>query len=163
MHVTQGTVDVGPDALLKPFIGALAGHQALVVCTTGGAPTSVLGPLPDNVRAAPFVLHDLLLPMVDVMVTNGGWGGVLAAVQSGATLVVAPGNLDKPEVARRVAWSGAGVNLRTGRPSASAVRRSVDQVLYQPHWQERARELASSMAAAGGADTAGRLLEGLLS
>lgn len=162
VHVTQGTLDVCPDDLLKPAITALAGHKALVVCTTGGAQPSVLGPLPDNVRAASFVPHDRLLPMVDVMVTNGGWGGVLAAVQAGVPLVVAAGTLDKPEVARRVAWSGVGVNLRTGQPSARAVRRAVEQVLSQPHRQQRARELALALTAAGGVDTAGSLAEGLL-
>lgn len=53
---------------------------------------------------APFLPHDLLLPFVDVMVTNGGWGGVLGAVQAGVPLVVAGGSLDKPEVAR--GWPG---------------------------------------------------------
>lgn len=163
VHVTQGTLEVGPDDLLRPSIAALAGHEALVVCTTGGAPPSVLDPLPDNVRTAAFVPHDRLLPMVDVMVTNGGWGGVLAAVQAGIPLVVAPGSLDKPEVARRVAWSGVGVNLRTGQPSARTVRRAVEQVLNQPQRRQRARELASTLTAAGGPDTAGTLLEGLLS
>ncbi|TWP49591.1 glycosyltransferase family 1 protein [Lentzea tibetensis] len=158
VHVTQGTLDVSADDLLKPAIAALAGHEALVVCTTGGAPTTVLGPLPDNVRAAPFVPHDQLLPMVDVMVTNGGWGGVLAAVQAAVPLVVAAGTLDKPEVARRVARSGVGVNLRTGKPTARAVRRAVEQVLSEPHRQRRAHELSRAMVEAGGVGRATNLL-----
>ncbi len=106
--------------------------------------------------------HDLLLPMVDVMVTNGGWGGVLAAVQAGVPLVVAGGSLDKPEVARRVAWSGVGVNLRSGRPGARTVCRAVRQVLSRPQLRQRVSELAVTLTAAGGADTAGTLVEGLL-
>src|SRR4029453_7192269 len=99
-------------------IAGLADQPVLVVCTTGGAPPSVLGPLPANARAASFLPHALLLPLVDVMVTNGGWGGVLAALQAGVPLVVAGRSLDKPEVARRVAWTKAGLNLRTDRPGA---------------------------------------------
>jgi len=162
VHVTQGTLDVGPDDLLKPAIAGLADQQVLVVCTTGGAPPSVLGPLPDNVRAAAYLPHDVLLPMVDVMVTNGGWGGVLAALQSGVPLVVAGASLDKPAVARRVAWSGAGVNLRTGRPGPRKVRRAVHEVLAKPRPGKRAHELADALTAAGGATVAGTLLEGLL-
>ena len=41
--------------------------------------------------------------------------------------VVAGSTEDKPEVAARVAWSGAGVNLRSGSPSAARVRRAVRQ------------------------------------
>lgn len=158
VHVTQGTLDISPDNLLKPTIAALAGHEALVVCTTGGAPITVLGPLPNNVRVAAFVPHDRLLPLVDVMVTNGGWGGVLAAVQAAVPLVVAAGTLDKPEVARRVARSGVGVNLRTGTPTARAVRRAVEQVLSEPHRQRRAHELSRALVEAGGVSRATNLL-----
>ena len=52
------------------------------------------------------------------MVTNGGYGAVQRAVSTGVPLVVAGNTEDKPEVAARVAWSGAGINLRTGTPTA---------------------------------------------
>lgn len=157
VHVTQGTLDTGPDDLLRPSMAALAGHEALVVCTT---PVE-LGPLPHNVRTAAFVPHDQLLPMTDVMITNGGWGGVLAAVQSGVPLVVAAGSLDKPEVARRVAWSSVGLDLRTGRPRVRALRRAVDEVLRRPELRQRAAALGTAITAAGGVRTAATLLEKL--
>ncbi len=162
VHVTQGTLDLDPEDLLKPAVTGLAGRQLLVVCTTGGMPLPMPGPLPTNVRAAPFLPHDLLLPLVDVMVTNGGWGGVLASVQAGVPLVVAGGSLDKPEVARRVAWSGVGLDLRTGTPGPRRVRRAVTQVLSRPVMHERARELGAALTAAGGARAAGDLVERLL-
>ncbi len=162
VHVTQGTLDVDLDDLVKPAIAGLANEEPLVVCTTGGAPPSALGPLPGNVRAAPFLPHDLLLPLVDVMVTNGGWGGVLASVQAGVPLVVAAGSLDKPEVARRVAWSGVGLDLRTGTPGPRKVRRAVLQVLSRPQLRRRARELGEALTAAGGARVAGTLVDRLL-
>ena len=72
--------------------------------------------MPANARQAPFLPYDRLLPRTSVTVTNGGWGGVLASLAAGVPLVVAGGTLDKPEIARRVAWSGTGVDLRTGTP-----------------------------------------------
>ena len=72
-------------------------------------------------RLERFIPHDLLLPHVDVMVTNGGYGGVQQALANGVPLVVAGDSEDKPEVAARVQWSGAGVNLHTGRPSPAMV------------------------------------------
>jgi UDP:flavonoid glycosyltransferase YjiC (YdhE family) len=162
VHVTQGTLDTDLDDLLKPALAGLAGDRVLVVCTTGGAPPSVLGTVPKNARVAPFLPHDKLLPLVDVMVTNGGWGGVLASVQFGVPLVVAGGSLDKPEVARRVAWSGAGVNLRTGQPSATKVRDGVLEVLGRPEMRSRARSLGTALTAAGGVPRGADLVEGLL-
>ncbi|GAB3796316.1 hypothetical protein GCM10027605_04040 [Micromonospora zhanjiangensis] len=118
--------------------------------------------MPENVRAAAFLPHDLLLPLVDVMVTNGGWGGVLAAVEHGVPLVVAGGSLDKPEVARRVARAGVGLDLRTGEPGRRRIRRAVATVLDGPEFRRRARALAAELAAAGGIPAAADLVEGLL-
>ncbi|MET7426451.1 nucleotide disphospho-sugar-binding domain-containing protein [Dactylosporangium sp. NPDC005555] len=161
VHVTQGTLDVDPDDLLRPTLEALAGSPALVVCTTGGPPADVLGTLPANARAAAFLPHDHLLPLVDVVVSNAGWGGTLAAVAAGVPMVVAGATLDKPEVARRVAWSGTGVDLRTGTPGAARLRSAVTQVLGDPRMRERAAELGAKLAAAGGVTRAADLLEGL--
>ncbi|MFD0518442.1 glycosyltransferase [Paractinoplanes durhamensis] len=160
--MTQGTLDMDPADLLRPTMDGLADRDVLVVCTTGGADPATLGPLPSNARAATFLPHDLLLPLVDVMVTNGGWGGVLAALQAGVPLVVAGGSLDKPEVARRVAWSGAGLDLRTGSPKAARIAEAVDRVRSDPAFRTRAGELGAAMTAAGGAPVAVDLIEGLL-
>ena len=160
--MTQGTLDVDPDDLIKPAIAALAGADVLVVCATGGVDPAVLGPLPGNVRVATFLPHELLLPLTDVMVTNGGWNGTLAALEAGVPLVVAGGSLDKPEVARRVAWSGAGIDLRTGRPRPARIARAVHEIRTSPRYQERARELGAALVAAGGVRRAGDLVERLL-
>jgi UDP:flavonoid glycosyltransferase YjiC (YdhE family) len=42
-----------------------------------------------------------LLPHVDAMVTNGGYGGVQQALAHGVPLVVTGDSEDKPEVAAR--------------------------------------------------------------
>ena len=89
----------------------------------GPTPTPCAPRLPANVRVERFIPHDRLLPHVDVMVTNGGYGGVQQALAHGVPLVVAGDSEDKPEVAARVHWSGAGVDLRTGRPSPARWRR----------------------------------------
>jgi UDP:flavonoid glycosyltransferase YjiC (YdhE family) len=65
-------------------------------------------------------------------------------------------------VARRVAWSGAGVNLRTSTPGPSRVRRAVQRVLDRPRLRQRTRELGASLTAAGGPEKAGALVEELL-
>jgi UDP:flavonoid glycosyltransferase YjiC (YdhE family) len=162
VHISQGTLDMDPADLLRPALAGLAGAPVLVVVSTGGAPVESLGTLPANARAASFLPHDRLLPLTAVMITNGGWNGVLAALQAGVPLVVAPGNLDKPEVARRVAYSGAGVNLRTRRPRPQRVARAVRTVLVRPEHRRRAREIGARITAAGGPEKAGDLIVALL-
>jgi len=148
VHVTQGTVataDLG--RLIAPTLAALEHDDVLVVVTTGGRPASAIpGVLPANVRVAEFLPYDHLLPKVDVMVTNGGYGGVQHALAHGIPLVVAGATEDKPEVASRVAWSGVGLNMRTGKPTAEKLRTAIRRVLSDPSYKDRARALQQEMS-----------------
>jgi MGT family glycosyltransferase len=161
--VTQGTVaDHDLAALVRPTIRALAGEDVLVVAGTGRTDPAALGPLPANVRTAPFVPHSWLLPHTSVMVTNGGFGGVQAALANGVPLVVAAATEDKPEVAARVAWAGAGRDLRTGTPSVDAVRSAVLAVLADRAYASRAAELRDQYAARDAGSTTAALVEQLV-
>ncbi|HLL22071.1 MAG TPA: nucleotide disphospho-sugar-binding domain-containing protein, partial [Kofleriaceae bacterium] len=119
-----------------------------VIATTPAAPEDLgLGAWPANVRVARFVPYQAILARASVMVTNGGYGGVSMALAAGVPLVVAGGSEEKPEIAARVAWSGTGVDLRTGRPKPAAVRAAVRRVLGEPSFATRARAIATEMAA----------------
>ncbi|MCV7281220.1 glycosyltransferase family 1 protein [Mycolicibacterium flavescens] len=148
VHVTQGTIDnADPSRLLEPTIAALDEEDVTVVATTGGRPTSQLGcRIPTNTYVAEYVPHDMLLPKVDVMVTNGGFGAVQRALAAGVPLVVAGNTEDKPEVAARVAWAGAGVDLKTGTPTAGAVRAAVREVINNERYRRGARALETAFA-----------------
>jgi MGT family glycosyltransferase len=148
VHVTQGTVaNVEPD-LFAPALAGLAHEDVLVVLSTGNRPLESLklGKLPSNVRVAPFLSYPALLPRTQAMLTNGGYGGVQMALSYGVPLVVAGTTEDKPEVAARVAWSGAGINLRSAKPSPESVRSAVRALLDQPSYRERARALSAEYA-----------------
>jgi len=155
VHVTQGTMaNADLTRLMVPTVRALAEEDVLVVACTGGRPTAGLaeqygGPLPRNVRVASFLPYEQLLPRSAVVVTNGGFGGVQQALAHGVPLVVAGSTEDKPEVAARVAWTGAGVNLRTGSPAPWRVRRAVRRVLGQPGFRRAAARLQTEIAGLG--------------
>lgn len=148
VHVTQGTVDNADlSRLIEPAITALADADVTVVVSTGGRPVEQIGiALPANTIVTEYVPHDVLLPKVDVMVTNGGYGAVQRALAAGVPLVVAGNTEDKPEVAARVEWAGAGINLRTGTPSADAVGAAVREILADDRYLRRARELEVAFA-----------------
>ncbi|QNJ91626.1 glycosyltransferase family 1 protein [Mycolicibacterium fluoranthenivorans] len=148
VHVTQGTVDNADlSRLIEPTIAALADENVTLVVSTGGRPVDqIRTPLPANTVATEFVPHDMLLPRVDVMVTNGGYGAVQRALMAGVPLVVAGNTEDKPEVAARVEWFGAGVNLRSGTPSPTSIHRAVREVLSQHAYRRTAAELQQAYA-----------------
>jgi UDP:flavonoid glycosyltransferase YjiC (YdhE family) len=162
VHVTQGTVanlDFGE--LVRPTLDGLAGDDVLVVVSTGGRPVSELGPLPANARAAEMLPYAELLPRTDVFVTNGGYGGLHYAFESGVPIVVAGDTEDKPETAARVAWSGAGVNLRTGTPTASAVRDAVRRVLADGRYARESARIGAEIQASRGVDGLAELVRSL--
>ena len=82
VHVTQGTYDVDPADLLLPALDGLATADVRVATATGG-PALPPDRVPANARQAPLLPYDWLLPRTSVVVTNGGWGGVLAALAAG--------------------------------------------------------------------------------
>jgi MGT family glycosyltransferase len=165
VHVTQGTIDNADlGRLLEPTIEALGDEDVIVVATTGGRPVSQLKvPLPMNAYVAEYLPHDLLLPKVDVMVTNGGFGAVQRALSMGVPLVVAGDTEDKPEVAARVAWSGAGVNLKTGDPTPHAVRTAVRKVLNDSRYLQSARALEAAFARRNGVAEIAALIDEVIS
>jgi UDP:flavonoid glycosyltransferase YjiC (YdhE family) len=151
LHVTQGTLNVDPHDLIEPSFAALGRQPVLLVASTGRADVAELPfPAPPNARVAGFVPYDALLPRLDAMITNGGWGGVLAALAHGIPLIVAGGDLDKPEIAARVAWSGAGVNHRTGRPRPRAILAAWRRITADGSYRANAQRLARSLSAHDG-------------
>ena len=163
VHVTQGTAATEADQLLVPTLRVLADEDVLVVATTGGKPVEGLGldALPANVRVEKFIPHYHLLRHVDVMVTNGGYGGVQIALANGVPLVAAGRTEEKPEVCARVEWSGAGINLKTNRPAPDRIRRAVRSVLSEPRYKRNAARIQADFARHDAPTEAAVLLEKL--
>jgi MGT family glycosyltransferase len=148
IHVTQGTVATEADDLIVPTLQALADEDVLVVAATGGQPIEniKLAPIPANARIEPFIPYYHLLPHVDVMVTNGGYNGVQAALAFGVPLVAAGQTEEKPEICARVEWSGVGINLKSKTPRPMQIKNAVKKILSSPHYRQNAERLKADIA-----------------
>ena len=147
--VTQGTAaNADLSELIEPTLSALgARDDLLLLVTTGLRPIGdVHGPILKNARLAEFLDFAVLLPKVDVLVTNGGYGTVQLALQAGVPIVAAGRTEDKAGVGARVAWSGVGIEIPSQRPEARDLRAAVDRVLTELSFAERARAIAADMA-----------------
>jgi UDP:flavonoid glycosyltransferase YjiC (YdhE family) len=142
IFVTQGTVARNLDALVHPTLQALAGTNALIIATAGKAGESISGQIPLNARLVDYLPYEQILPLADVMITNGGYGGVQQALRYGVPLIVAGTSEDKAEVAARVAWSGAGINLSTDYPCAEEITNAVSCILEHKHFKQAALRLS---------------------
>jgi UDP:flavonoid glycosyltransferase YjiC (YdhE family) len=163
VHVTQGTIATSADQLIVPALQALADEEMLVVVTTGNQPLESikLDPLPANARIEQFIPYYHLMPHVDVMVTNGGYGGVQTALAHGVPLVAAGQTEDKVEVNARIAWSGVGINLKTQRPTPESIRSAVKEILTVARYRQKSQLVMADFARHNALLEAADLLEQL--
>ncbi|CZR52954.1 related to N-glycosyltransferase [Phialocephala subalpina] len=146
--VSQGTISTDVKELIIPTMMSMKDRgDVLVVAALGkrGAKLAEDFVVPDNTRYADFIPYDEMLQYADVFVTNGGYGSVQHALGNGVPLIVGGIGADKVDNAMRVAWSGAGINLETHRPTVEALQEAVMATLDDPKYKKRAKEIQDEM------------------
>ncbi|HEX8255904.1 MAG TPA: glycosyltransferase [Thermoanaerobaculia bacterium] len=161
--VTQGTINNDFDELIRPAIRALANDGVLVVVTTGSRPADAveIDPLPSNVRVERFIPYAHLMPHVDLLLTNGGYGSIQIALAHGVPVVAIGKTEDKAEIANRVEYSGVGIGLKVQIPTEVQIRDAVTRVLTTPTYAARAEAMRYELAGLDAPTSAADLLEEL--
>jgi MGT family glycosyltransferase len=145
--VTQGTIaNTDLNELIGPALAGLSTEDVTVIAAKVRPDGALPTPVPSNAIVTTYIPFSELLPRVDVFVTNGGYGAVNQALSHGVPVVVAGESEDKAFVAARIAWTGAGINLATSRPSPEMVRNAVREVLNSVTYRTKARALQSDFA-----------------
>ncbi|KAF1848168.1 glycosyltransferase family 1 protein [Cucurbitaria berberidis CBS 394.84] len=143
--ISQGTLETQWDDLLFPTLEALKDRDDIlvIVSTVVVEPEDVPGlNLPANARAAKFVPYSLLLPFVDVLVNNGGYGAVMTALDLGIPVVVAGDGQDKVITNNVVHVTGVGINLGNRTPGVEKIREGVSKVLEDVGYKWRVVEMS---------------------
>ena len=137
--VNQGTIANDIQDLIVPTLLALKDEPDTLVVAV---PVKEANPnLPANARVAPFIPFGNLMPHVDVVVTNGGYGGANIALGYGKPIVIGGATEDKMEVAQRVTVSGTGINLRTMKPTPVQITAAVHEVMTNSKYKQNALRL----------------------
>ncbi|KAF2648898.1 glycosyltransferase family 1 protein [Lophiostoma macrostomum CBS 122681] len=143
--VSQGTAETNLEHLVLPTLEALKDREDVLVIATfvvaepEDIPNLVV---PGNVRVAKFVPYDQLLPLVDVLVSNGGYGAVLHALRLGIPMVVAGMGQEKETTNSIIEWSGVGINLKVRDPGTERLAAAVATVLEDPAYNTKVKELS---------------------
>jgi MGT family glycosyltransferase len=161
--VTQGTINNDFDQLIRPAIRALAAEDLLVVVTTGSrnADEVEIDPLPSNVRVERFIPYAHLMPHVNLLLTNGGFGSIQIALAHGVPVVAIGKTEEKPEIANRVNWSGVGIGLKVRIPAEAQIRKAVQTVIHTPTYAARAEAMRYELSGLDAAKIAAERLEEL--
>lgn len=146
--VTQGTVEKDFNKIIVPVLEAFKDTRTLVLATTGGNGTEKLR---ERYPQENFIIEDFIpfadvLPLTDVFITNGGYGGVMMGIQNKVPMVVAGVHEGKNEICARVGYFKIGINLKTEKPTAEQILNAVDNVtndvMYKMNINKLAREFA---------------------
>lgn len=146
--VTQGTYAVDYSHLIIPTLEALKTEpETFVVAILGrrGATLPDTYEVPKNAHVLDFFPYDQILAHSNVFVTNAGYGGVQQSLSYSVPMVLAGGSEEKPEVAKRTAWAGVGIDLETGEPSPEQLKAAVDEVLTHDKYRQRSAEIKKEL------------------
>ena len=147
--VTCSTDYQGDEMLARTAVTALRDEPVRVLLTLADAYDTADLPEADNIVVERFVPHGPVLERAAAVVCHAGMGIVSKANLAGVPIVAVPFGRDQPEVARRVAESGAGVSLPAKKLTAEKLRDAVRQALTM---REQAADAAARARRSGGAN-----------
>jgi zeaxanthin glucosyltransferase len=136
-----GTVEQGRDRVAKRFLRRLVDEFAedprfTVILAAGDARMAdAVGPPPSNVHVFLSVPQMRVLREADVMITHGGSSSVKECIAMGVPLLVFPRRADQPGNAARVEYHGLGLKGSMRFDRGPAIRRKVERLLTEPHFQ----------------------------
>ncbi|WP_328450117.1 nucleotide disphospho-sugar-binding domain-containing protein [Amycolatopsis sp. NBC_00438] len=138
---TSATLEYGGYTVqVTDLLAALSTMDVEVVAT-------VDGPVPDNVRAVPYVPLDALAPTCAAAIHHGGFGTLLTFARHGVPQLTLPHDFDAPLLGRKLAAQGAGLTVDPAQAGGRRIRWSVEQLLRNDGIQSAAAGLAGEIAA----------------
>ena len=129
---------------LQRVMDALATLAVRAIVTTGPAidPASLTPPA--NVTVVPAAPHRQVLRHAAVVVTHGGHGTAIKALDAGVPMVLLPHGRDQADTAARVTARGAGIAINRAA-STAVIARAVRQVLQSDGMRSAARRLGEAV------------------
>lgn len=165
VHASLGTIYHRTPGLFETIIAALRDEPVNLLLAIGrDQDPDRFGPQPSNIRIERYLPHAELLPCCDAVITHAGYGSVMACLSAGVPMVALPlGGGDQAGNARRCAALGVARVLPVGERTPEMICGAVADVLANPRYRTRARQLQAQIQALPGPDYAVELLEQMAS
>lgn len=132
------------ETVLQKVVDAAARLAVRVLVTLGQIDPDAVRPAA-NTLLVPSASHNALMQHAAVVVTHGGHGTVMRALQFHRPMLVIPHGRDQDENAVRVTEHGAGLRLTPGA-SVEEIRNNLRRLLEEPVFTQAARRLGEAIA-----------------
>jgi UDP:flavonoid glycosyltransferase YjiC (YdhE family) len=137
------------------------GRRALLLAGEDTAQLRERG-LPPGIAAFDYAPHSLVMPRAAAIVHQGGVGTTGQALRAGRPMLVVPFGQDQPDNARRCVSLGVARTISRAKYTASRVSRELSQLVHDPRYAARAREVGALIQAEQGTSVACDALEAVL-
>lgn len=163
IYITLGTVYNNSPDFFKMCFAAFK-HQPWQVVIATGRPLEQLdlGPIPENFLVRSYVPQLDILQRTAVVINHGSMTTVMESVSRGVPMVVIPQASSQETSARRVAEMGLGILLEHSAVTPERLLAAVTQILDEPSFHERARQMQEEGKASGGFVAAANALQDFL-
>jgi UDP:flavonoid glycosyltransferase YjiC (YdhE family) len=128
-------------ALVRAALRGLEDLPVRVLATTNRPLAGRTLDVPSNARLVEWLSYSYLMPRADVVVCHGGHGTLVRSLSYGVPVVSVPAAGDMTENGVRTQWAGAGLCLPARLLAPRTLRWVVQEVLEDPAFSSRAREL----------------------
>jgi UDP:flavonoid glycosyltransferase YjiC (YdhE family) len=145
-YVTFGTVShFARPEILQSTVDAVSSVVADMIVTTGPNPVDRLSAPSARCHIERYLPQTLILPNVDVVVSNGGAGATLAAIYLGLPHVVIPQQpWSQLRNAQRIQALGIGIHVTDGS-APGAVAQATASALGDPSYRREAARLRDTL------------------
>jgi UDP:flavonoid glycosyltransferase YjiC (YdhE family) len=163
VYVSLGTVfNTGAGDLFGRLLAGLAAVPAEVLVTVGHAVDPAdFGSQPTHIRVERYVAQADVLPRCGLVVSHGGSGSLMGALQHGLPSVLTPLGADQPHNSRRAADLGVARVLDAATATPDEIGGAVTAMLVDTGAREGALALKAEMDALPPAESTVPLLERL--
>jgi MGT family glycosyltransferase len=141
--ISQGTFESDHSKLIIPALEALKNEDYLLIVATGYHNTEELRTKYQqaNIVIEDFIDFDFIMPLTNIYITNGGYGGVLLAIEYALPMLAAGINEGKNEICARIGYFKLGIDLKTEKPTRQKIKTAVDKILSDPEYKKNVEQL----------------------
>ena len=163
VYATLGTVFNNESGdLFERLVEGLAALDTVAVLTTGpDFDPAELGDVPPHVMVERYIPLAAIVPLVDLVISHGGSGTLVATLDQGLPMVLIPMGADQPHNAERASVLGIARVLDPVAATAADITAAANEVLTDPSFRAASQALRDASAGLPGPEAAVSRLEAL--